>query len=78
MNTILLPTAALLIAVLLIIIYFTKRNMINEETKIYSKMLIINLVYSVLAIITFIYAKTIGTVFVIEILQKIYILTPNF
>lgn len=75
MNTILLPTAALLIAVLLVIIYFTKRNMINEETKIYSKMLIINLIYSVLALITFIYAKTLGHVFVIEILQKIYMIS---
>ena len=54
MNTILLPTAALLVAILLVIIYFTKRNMINKETKIYSRMLIINLIYSILALITFI------------------------
>lgn len=75
MNTILLPTAALLIAVLLVIIYFTKRNMINKETKIYSRMLIINLIYSILALVTFIFAKTIGTVFIIEILQKVYMIS---
>ena len=75
MNTILLPTAALLIAVLLVIIYFTKRNMINKETKIYSRMLVINLIYSILALVTFIFAKTIGTVFIIEILQKVYMIS---
>jgi len=75
MNTILLPTAALLVAILLVIIYFTKRNMINKETKIYSRMLIINLIYSILALITFIYAKTIGTVFIIELLQKLYMIS---
>ena len=75
MNTILLPTAAFLIAVLLTIIYFTKRNMNNQETKIYSRMLIVNLIYSVLALITFIYAKTIGYEFVIGLLQKIYMLS---
>ena len=75
MNTILLPTAALLIAVLLIIIYFSKRNINNKETEIYSKMLIINLIYSVLAIITFAYAKTIGNGFIIGSLQKVYMIS---
>jgi len=75
MNTILLPISALLIAVLLIIIYFSKRNMINEETKIYSRMLWVNLIYAVLAVLTFIYAKTIGNEFVIQLLQKVYMIS---
>ena len=75
MNTILLPIAALLIAVLLIIIYFSKRNMVNEETKIYSRMLWVNLVYAILAVVTFIYAKTIADEIVIALLQKAYMIS---
>ena len=75
MNTILLPMAALLIAVLLIIIYFSKRNMINEETKIYSRMLWVNLIYAIIGVLTFVYAKLVGNILVIEILQKIYMIS---
>lgn len=75
MNTILLPLAALLIAILLMIIYFSKRNMNNKETKIYSKMLVVNLIYAVLAVITFIYSKTIGEYIVIAFMQKIYMIS---
>ena len=72
MDTILLPGAALLISILLIVLYFSKKNINNKETKLYSRMLVVNLLYSLLAIITFIYAKTVGNEFGIEILQKIY------
>jgi len=75
MNTILLPISALLIAVLLIIIYFSKRNMINEETKIYSRMLWVNLIYAILAVLTFVYAKTIGNEIVIALMQKVYMIS---
>ena len=75
MNTILLPMAALLIAVLLIIIYFSKRNMINEETKIYSRMLWINFIYAILAVLTFIYAKAVGNELIIGLLQKVYMIS---
>jgi len=75
MNTILLPIASLFIALLLMIIYYGKRNVDNKETKLYSKMLIINLVYSILAIVTFVYAKLVGDTSIISILQKFYMIS---
>ena len=57
MNTILLPLAAIFISMLLLIVFFTKKNMPNKETKIYSKMLVVNFLYSILAVITFVVAK---------------------
>lgn len=74
MNTLLLPVAALFISILLIVIYFCKKNVDNKETKIYSKMLIVNLIYCILAIVTFIYAKTVGNEFVISLFQKVYMI----
>jgi len=44
MNTLLLPIAAFLISILLMIIYFGKKNTDNKETRIYSKMLIVNFI----------------------------------
>ena len=75
MNTILLPIASLFIAVLLMVIYYGKRNVDNKETKLYSKMLIINLIYSILAIVTFVYAKLVGDDLVIAIFQKFYMIS---
>jgi len=66
MNTLLLPIAAFLISILLMIIYFGKKNTDNKETRIYSKMLIVNFIYCFLAILTFVYAKTIGNEIIIS------------
>lgn len=74
MDTISLPIASLFIAIFLIIIYFTKKNINNSETKIYSKMLIINLIYSIMCIIIYIFAKTVGNVLILGIMQKIYMI----
>ena len=75
MNSILLPIASLFIALFLIIIYFSKRNVHNKETKIYSKMLIINLISLMLCIITYLYAKLIGGTFITGIIQKMYMIS---
>lgn len=75
MSTLLLPLAALLISSLLLIVYFTKESANNEETKIYSKMLRVNFIYSLLAILTFVYAKLIGNDFIISLMQKIYMIS---
>ncbi len=61
METILLPIASLFVAIFLIIIYYGKKNVINKETKIYSKMLIVNVIYTMICIISYVYAKKIGT-----------------
>lgn len=75
MNSILLPIASLFIALFLIIIFFSKRNVNNKETKIYSKMLIVNLISSSLCIITYLYAKLIGNILITGIIQKMYMIS---
>lgn len=72
METLILPIATQLLAVLLLFIYFSKKRLNTKETKVYSKMLIINFLYAIMAIITFIYAKTYGNNMIIAIMQKIY------
>ena len=72
MDTLILPIATLLLSILLIFIYFSKKRVNNFEVKIYSKMIIINFLYSIMAIIIYAYAKTIGDNFVIALLQKVY------
>ena len=72
MNTLMLPMSGFIIAVFLINIYFSKDNFVNEETKMYSRMLIANLILSLSCIGTYMYAKTIGNMDVISVLQKIY------
>lgn len=72
MNTLLLPFAGLFIAILLVIIYFSKQNVKNEETKIYSKMLIANLIFSTLAIVGYAIAKKTDFTIIVMVLQKYY------
>jgi len=75
MNAIALSIAAVMISVFLSIVYFTKQNVDNNETRIYSNMLVINMVYSILCIVTYIYAKSFGNEEIIAILQKIYMVS---
>ena len=72
MNTLVLPIASLLLAILITIIFFGKERINNEETKIYSRLLILNLIDAILAIVTFVFAKTINIKIGIAFLQKIY------
>lgn len=72
MSIMLLPIAALLINLLNMIAYFSKQRINSEETKLYSKMLVVNFVASIAAIITILVAKEHGDVNIIAILQKIY------
>ncbi len=72
METLLLPFASLFIAVLLLIVFFTKENIDNKETKIYSKMLIVNLAFSFLAIIGYVIAKTTDHILLVAFIQKVY------
>lgn len=74
MNTILLPIASLLIAIFLNIVFFRKKNIHNKETNVYSVMLIFNLIYSILCILIYILAKTVGCEWLVGFLQKIYLI----
>ena len=72
METLILPMATLLLAYLLIIIFYSKKRASIEETKIYSRLLIINFVDAILAILTYVFAKVFDFDFGIIILQKLY------
>ena len=72
MDTLILPIATLLLSLLLIFIYFSKKRVNNFEIKIYSKMIIVNFLYSIMAIIIYAYAKLVGDNFIISLFQKIY------
>jgi len=73
MNIIQLPAVALVISILLFIIFFSKKHLKNTETTIYRYMLIINFIFSTLAVVIVFMAlfgvsnEYIGT------LQKIYL-----
>ena len=73
MNSLLLTFASSLIAFLLVIQFFSKKRINNFETKIYSKLLIINLLFSIYAIIIYIYSKYFGNPDIINYTQKIYL-----
>lgn len=72
MDTLILPGVALLINLLIVIIFYSKSRAHNGETKIYSKILIVNLIDTIITIAGYIYAKKVGQVSGIIYFQKIY------
>lgn len=78
MSNTLLTVAALAISILLIIVYFSKDNIKNHETKIYSIMLWLNLLFSITGIGTYIYANIYGNLDIIGIFQKLYMIEMLF
>lgn len=68
-----LPAAAVILSLFLFGLFFIKKNSNTEETKVYSKMVILNLFFSVMCVALYIYAKTVGNIFIIGIMQKIYL-----
>ncbi len=74
MAAVILPIVGLLIIGSLFIIFNSKKHIINVETKIYSKMLIYNIIFIIIGILTFFIAKITNNLNYIEILQKIYMI----
>lgn len=72
MQAIILQIVGLLIIVTLIILFFSKPNIDNIETKTYYKLIWLNFLFLVVGILTYIIAKLIGNLTFIGILQKIY------
>lgn len=72
MQAIILQVVGLLIISTLIILFFSKQNVKNIETKVYSKLIITNLLFITVGISTFVVAKITGNIQAIGILQKIY------
>lgn len=71
MNTLLILIANILLSGLLIEVFLNHNNAKNQETKLYSKMLIINFISSVIAIFTIIIFKSLNLNFLTIIMKKI-------
>ena len=71
MNTLLILIANILLSGLLIEVLFNHNNAKNQETKLYSKMLIINFISSVIAIFTIIIFKSLNLNFLTIIMKKL-------
>lgn len=74
MSGIWLLIASLTISSFLIIIFFSKKHVLNDETKIYSCMLILSFIYSSVALGCYVFAKTIGTEIIIAWTQKFHLI----
>lgn len=74
-NPILLPLASIFIGVFLIAAFYIKGNVKNKETKIYSRLLFINLIYGILCILGYVVAKVWVNDFAVGIIQKFYMIS---
>lgn len=72
MGAVLLPVVGLMISLTLCILFYSKKHIHNKETTIYSTMLLLNVIFIIIGLITFLIAKISGNFTYIEIFQKIY------
>ena len=72
MDTLILPVATIFLAILLLVLFFSKPRIDTIETKIYSHLIIINFIDALLAIIIFLIAKLCYVEIIVIFLQKIY------
>ncbi len=72
MGAVLLPSVGLLLTITLLILFYAKKHIHNNEVTIYSRLLILNTIFIIIGLITFIIAKTTANFTLIEIFQKIY------
>ena len=74
MEAVVLPIVGLLIIITLMILFYSKKNMKNLETKIYSKLLVLSFAFILIGLLTFVVAKLTNNFMFIEIFQKIYMI----
>ncbi len=72
MEAVVLPSIGLLIIVTLMSLFYTKKHILNIETKIYSKMIILSFLFVLINLIAFAVAKLTNNFKLIEVFQKIY------
>lgn len=73
MSGIWLPGSALTINLFLIIIFFVKKNVENNEVKIYRSLIIAGFLFSLNALSVYIISKTIGTEAIVGFFQRIHL-----
>ena len=74
MEAVILPIIAILINMTLIILFFSKKHVVNKETKLYSIMLILNIIFVLIGLLAFGVAKITNNLYYVGILQKLYML----
>lgn len=72
MQAIILQIVGLLIITTLVALFFSKPNVKNIETKVYSELILLDLTFILIGITTFVVAKLTGNITLIGVLQKIY------
>ena len=73
MSGIWLPGGAVILSIFLVVIFFIKGSVKNKETKIYSTLIILNLLYSILGAGIYIYAMSIGNLYITGVIQSFYV-----
>lgn len=73
MSGVWLPASSIIISLFLVVIFFLKENVHNEEVKVYKKLIIYNFLFSLNATIVYIFSKIVGNVFIIGLMQKIHL-----
>ncbi len=75
MSGVWLPGSALIISLFLIVIFNIKANNKTKEVKIYSGMLLLNLIFSIFGVFGYIYSQLYGADLVLRFIQKGHITT---
>ena len=78
MSNIIIITISIAITIILLCAYFSKENVKNSETKIYSTLLCINLVFNITAMLTFLMARIPSLNICVGIFQKLYMVEMLF
>ena len=77
MSGVWLLIASLLIAILLLALFFSKKNTLNEETIIYSKLIKYNFLFSFLGMAIYIYAMIVGNLYITGVIQSFYLVVMD-
>ena len=74
MSGIWLPGGALVLSVYLVVLFFLRGSVKNYETIIYKKLILINLFYSLLGVIIYLFAMLVGHLYLTGVLQSFYLI----
>lgn len=74
MSGIWLPSGSLVLAIYLVVLFFTRGNVKNFETNIYKKLIVINLVYSTFGVGIYLFAMLVGHLYLTGVLQSFYLI----
>lgn len=71
MSSIFFPLAALFVDILILIMFFAKKPILSKETKIFSLLIIVNLIECILDIFAISFVRLGGSITIFSLLQKI-------